>query len=185
MTISHQLSFLKSSPWYSSLACNGWVGALSVTYTSTGKCYPCRSTRLRRAEAMSQANPGCRRSQSPKTIDACYRVSRRFAIYLILLGWKTCKYYYETDQLPNSRKYRLKAAFGLLLPPAINFFVGWDRFYIGNRIPGTRNPPNQILRKHASLVLRGTIVIMTCIQHKNLYIPPFLLTIFGPDYYVP
>ena len=32
--------------------------------------------------------------------------------------------------------------------------------------------------------LRGTIVIRTCDQHKNLYITLFLLTIFGPDYYV-
>ena len=35
------------------------------------------------------------------------------------------------------------------------------------------------------IVLRGNIVIRTCDQHKNLYIPLFLLTIFGPDYYVP
>ena len=28
----------------------------------------------------------------------------------------------------------------------------------------------------------GTIVMRTCDQHKNLYIPLLLLTIFGPDY---
>ena len=35
------------------------------------------------------------------------------------------------------------------------------------------------------LVLRGTILIKTCDQHKNLYITLFLPTPFGPDYYVP
>ena len=30
-------------------------------------------------------------------------VSRVFAIYQSLLGWKTYKYYYETDELPNPR----------------------------------------------------------------------------------
>ena len=34
-------------------------------------------------------------------------------------------------------------------------------------------------------VLRGNIVIRTFDVHKNLYIPPFFLPIFGPDYYVP
>ena len=34
-------------------------------------------------------------------------------------------------------------------------------------------------------LLRGTIIIRTCDVHKTLYIPLFLLTIFGPDYYVP
>ena len=34
-------------------------------------------------------------------------------------------------------------------------------------------------------LLRGTIIIRTCHQCKNLYIPRFLHTIFGPDYYVP
>ena len=33
--------------------------------------------------------------------------------------------------------------------------------------------------------LRGTIIIRTCDQHKKLYGPLFLRTIFGPDYYVP
>ena len=35
------------------------------------------------------------------------------------------------------------------------------------------------------VVLRGTIIIRTFDQHKNLYITVFLLTVFGPDYYVP
>ena len=29
--------------------------------------------------------------------------NRVFAIYQILLGWKTYKYYHETDELPNPR----------------------------------------------------------------------------------
>ena len=28
---------------------------------------------------------------------------RVFAIYQIMLGWKTCKYYHETNELPNPR----------------------------------------------------------------------------------
>ena len=34
-------------------------------------------------------------------------------------------------------------------------------------------------------LLRRTIVIRTCDQHKNLYILRIFETIFGPDYYVP
>ena len=33
--------------------------------------------------------------------------------------------------------------------------------------------------------LRGTIIIRTFDVYKKLYIPVFLLTVFGPDYYVP
>ena len=29
--------------------------------------------------------------------------NRVYAIYQILLGWKTYKYYYETEELPNPR----------------------------------------------------------------------------------
>ena len=39
--------------------------------------------------------------------------------------------------------------------------------------------------RYRALLLRGTIIIRTCDQHKTLYIPVFLLTIFGPDYYTP
>ena len=35
------------------------------------------------------------------------------------------------------------------------------------------------------LVLRGNIVNRTCGIHKNLYIKPFLLTMFGPINYGP
>ena len=47
-------------------------------------------------------------------------ISRVFATYRILLGWTTCKYYHETDKLPNptptQRKNRLKLAFGPFSP---------------------------------------------------------------------
>ena len=37
----------------------------------------------------------------------CYSIyhsaNRVIAIYQLLLGWKTCKYYHETDELPNPR----------------------------------------------------------------------------------
>ena len=33
--------------------------------------------------------------------------------------------------------------------------------------------------------IRGTVAIRTCDQHENLYITLLLLTMFGPDYYVP
>ena len=36
------------------------------------------------------------------------RITRVFAIYEILLGWKTYEYYYETDKLPNPRPTRPK-----------------------------------------------------------------------------
>ena len=32
-----------------------------------------------------------------------FRYNRVFGIYQILLGWKTYKYYNETDKLPNPR----------------------------------------------------------------------------------
>ena len=63
------------------------------------------------------------------------------AIYQILLGWKIRKYYYETDELPkpnpNQEQLGQKVAFGPLFPTANNFFVGWDWFYVGNRLPET------------------------------------------------
>ena len=60
-----------------------------------------------------------------------------FSIYQILFGWKTYKYYYETDELPYPRKIRLKVVFGSFFPTAKVFFVGWDWFYIGNRLQET------------------------------------------------
>ena len=38
--------------------------------------------------------------------------TRVFAIYLILLGWKQYKYYYETDELPNPRPIQPKKKIG-------------------------------------------------------------------------
>ena len=57
--------------------------------------------------------------------------NRMFAIYQILLGWKTYpSKYFETDELPNPRptqpkKIRLKVAFGLLFPTEMN--LSWVR----------------------------------------------------------
>ena len=45
----------------------------------------------------------------------------------------------------------------------------------------------RLMRPRVTLLyyLRGTIVIRTFDQYKNLDIPVFLPTVFGPDYYVP
>ena len=40
--------------------------------------------------------------------------SRVFAIYQFLLGWKICKYYYETDELPNPKADPAQEINGLL-----------------------------------------------------------------------
>ena len=63
----------------------------------------------------------------------CLADHRVFAIYKTLLGRKTCKYYYETDELLNPRpatqpkkKNRLKVASGPHFPNSKLFFVGWD-----------------------------------------------------------
>ena len=61
-------------------------------------------------------------------------VIRVFAICQILMGWKTCKYYYETDELPNPKanptqgKIRLKVwRWGHFFPKANIFsWVGID-----------------------------------------------------------
>ena len=37
---------------------------------------------------------------------------RVLAIYLIMLGWKTSKYYYETDELPHPRPTQPKKQLG-------------------------------------------------------------------------
>ena len=46
----------------------------------------------------------------------------------------------------NPRKNRLKSGVWATLSHSKYFFVGWDLFYIGNRLQET--PPNQILHKH-------------------------------------
>ena len=39
-------------------------------------------------------------------------VVRVFAIYQIMLGWKTYKYYYETDELPKPKANSTQAKLG-------------------------------------------------------------------------
>ena len=69
-----------------------------------------------------------------------------FAIYYqILLGWKTCKYYYETEETPQPKanptqeKKGYNWQLGHFFPPQIpgSFFVGWDWFYMRNRLQET------------------------------------------------
>ena len=71
-------------------------------------------------------------------------------MHQVLLGWKTYKYYYETDELPNPRptqnQEKSGEKFGPLFSTANNFFVGWDWFYIGKKLHETQ--PKQIHRKH-------------------------------------
>ena len=50
-------------------------------------------------------------------------------------------------------------------------------------IPSNSRPKRNV-PFDANDLLRGSIVISTCDQHKNLCIPLFLPTIFGPHYYV-
>ena len=63
------------------------------------------------------------------------RKIRAFAIYQILLGWKTNK--------SNPRKQKLKVA---LSGNKKLSRVGFDFIYTGNRLQETQ--PNQILREH-------------------------------------
>ena len=74
---------------------------------------------------------------------------RVFAICQILLSWKTCKYDYETDELPTSRptqpkENRFKSGIWATSSHIKKLFVGWDRCYTGNRLRETQT--NQILR---------------------------------------
>ena len=66
-------------------------------------------------------------------------INRVFAIYQIMLGWKAHEYYYEIDEPPNPRpiqpkKKKFKVAFAPLIPHSKQLFVGWDRFYMQNRL---------------------------------------------------
>ena len=62
-----------------------------------------------------------------------------FAIYQIMLGWKTYEYYYETDELPNPRptqpkENQVKRGIWATFFPQI-FFRGLRLFfYVGNII---------------------------------------------------
>ena len=77
---------------------------------------------------------------------------RVFAFCQVLLGWRTYKYYYETDELPNPRSTQPKKNWvkkwhlGHFFSHSKHFFVGWDWCYVGNRLQETQ--PNQVLRKH-------------------------------------
>ena len=73
-------------------------------------------------------------------------------MYQIVLGWKSYKYCYETDELPNPRptqhkKKYVKSGIWVTFSPQQKHFswVGIE-FYIGNSLQETS--PNQILRKH-------------------------------------
>ena len=62
-----------------------------------------------------------------------------FAISQILMGWKQYEYCYETVELPNPRptqpkKNQAKSGIWATFSHSKYFFVGWDWFYIGNRI---------------------------------------------------
>ena len=64
------------------------------------------------------------------TVEAHIRV---FAIYQIMLGWKTYEYFYETDELPNPKPIQPKkklvkgGIFGPLFPVGNTFsWVGVD-----------------------------------------------------------
>ena len=71
-----------------------------------------------------------------------YTLFKVFAIYPSMLGWKTDKYYYETDKLPSPRptqpkKKWLRVAFGHFFPQQITF-RGLGVIYC--RKQTTRNP---------------------------------------------
>ena len=75
-----------------------------------------------------------------------------FAIYQILLGWKTRKYFYETDELPNPRPTQPKKKIGRkwhfepLFSHSKVFFRGLGLILFMLTLQETQ--PNQILRKH-------------------------------------
>ena len=76
----------------------------------------------------------------PQSVDI-----RVFATNQILLGWKTCKYYYETDELPNPRptqppKKLVESGTWATFSHSKYFFVGWDWSYIGNTDYKKPNP---------------------------------------------
>ena len=48
----------------------------------------------------------------------------------------------QPKQQPNPRKIRLKVAFWATFSHSESIFVGWDWFYIGNRVPENLNQPN-------------------------------------------
>ena len=67
--------------------------------------------------------------------------NRVFAIYQIVLGWKTYEYYCETDELPNPRptQPKKKIAYKCHFSHSKCFFVGFGDWFIytGNRLNET------------------------------------------------
>ena len=80
---------------------------------------------------------------------------RVFAIYQIPLGWKTCKYYYETDELPNPRPTQPKkkwvtSGVWATFSHRRMFFGGLGLILYGNKLQETQ--PNQTLCKHPNVI---------------------------------
>ena len=91
-------------------------------------------------------------------------IDRVFAIYHIMLGWKTCKCYYETDELPNPRptqpkKKWVKSGLWATFPSAIFSWVGID--FIQER-DCTKPKLNQILSKTPYYFEIGMLPAPTC-----------------------
>ena len=61
----------------------------------------------------------------------------------------------------------------------------WKEGDLADLAVGEKGKGRVILFKRWTELLRGTTVNRTCRTHKNLYIQPFLLTIFGPINYGP
>ena len=89
--------------------------------------------------------------------DALATINRAFAIYLTLLGWKTYKYHWETDELTNPRPEKIgwKWYLGRFLPTANDFsWVGTNFIYETD----CKNPQhNKILRQHPIVEARATV----------------------------
>ena len=73
-----------------------------------------------------------------------------FVIYQSLLGWKTYKYCYETDELPNPRptqpkKNEVKSGNWATFVHSKHLFRGLGLIFMGNRLQETQ--PTQILRQ--------------------------------------
>ena len=69
-----------------------------------------------------------------------------FAMCQILLGWKTCEYYYETNELPNPRptqpKKRSKWHLGRFSPQQIICPGSWDWFLYRKQTARNPTQPN-------------------------------------------
>ena len=85
--------------------------------------------------------------------------NRVFAIYQIMLSWKTYKYCRETDELPNRRptqqpeKKSVKSGIWATFLPQRMVFRGLGFFFflfVGKQT-GKKPSSNQVLRKHPSV----------------------------------